>query len=73
MTKLFAILFASLFTKNIVCYRYIGVNGGTLSSDTFRKSVYLGAFSTAGAILSIVWIFPNGIAYFSPPITTMSD
>ncbi|MBQ1231879.1 MAG: hypothetical protein IIW16_03160 [Clostridia bacterium] len=67
MTKLFAILFASLFTKNIVCYRYIGVNGGTLSSDTFRKSVYLGAFSTAGAILSTVVCYPV-FAYLLIPL-----
>lgn len=58
MTKILAVLLASLFTKNIVCYRCIGVNGGTLSSDTFRKSVYLGIFSTAGAFLSTLVCYP---------------
>lgn len=71
MTKLFAVLIAGLFTKNIVCYRCIGVNGGTLSSDTFRKSVYLGAFSTAGALLSTLVCYPL-LAYVLSPLKLSS-
>ncbi len=66
MTKIFSILIASLFTKNIVCYRCIGVNGGTLSSDTFRKSVYLGIFSTAGAVLSTLVCYPLFMYLLTP-------
>ena len=66
MTKLFAVLLASLFTKNIICYRCIGINGGTLSSDTFRKSILLGLFSTAGAFLSTLVCYPLFVYVLTP-------
>ncbi len=58
MTKVLLILLAGVFTNNIVCHRCVGIDGGVLSSDTMRRSLFLGVFSTLSALLCQAVCYP---------------
>ena len=58
MTKVLLILLSGVFTNNIVCHRCVGIDGGVLSSDTMRRSVFLGVFSTLSALVCEAMCYP---------------